>query len=77
MIEADANSLTALRFLIVPILTLTLAELARLSHANLIDVLARLTAHGRGLRRRLLRSPSSWPMSSIAGSTHRFDIHPE
>lgn len=41
MIEADANSLTALRFLIVPILTLTLAELARLSHANLIDVLER------------------------------------
>lgn len=38
MIEADANSLTALRFLILPILTRALAEAACLSHASLIDV---------------------------------------
>ena len=55
MIEADANLLTALRFLILPTLTLTLgslAEVARLVRASLIEVLASdyiRTARSKGL----------------------------
>ena len=55
MIEADANLFTALRFLILPTLTLTLgslAEVARLVRASLIEVLASdyiRTARSKGL----------------------------
>ncbi len=56
MIEANRNLLTSLRFLILPILTLTLgalAEVARLVRTSLIDVLESdyiRTAKGKGLR---------------------------
>ena len=55
MIEADANLFTALRFLILPTLTLTLgslAEVARLVRASLIEVLESdyiRTARSKGL----------------------------
>ena len=55
MIEADANLLTSLRFLVLPTFTLTLgalAEVARLVRASLIDVLDSdyiRTARGKGL----------------------------
>lgn len=60
MIDADANPFTALRFLILPTLTLTLgslAEVARLVRASLIEVLESdymRTARSKGLPDRLL-----------------------
>ena len=60
MIEADANLLTSLRFLILPTLTLTLgalAEVARLVRASLIEVLDSdyiRTARGKGMPRQLI-----------------------
>ena len=60
MIEADANLFTALRFLILPTLTLTLgslAEVARLVRASLIEVLESdyiRTARSKGLPGQLI-----------------------
>lgn len=60
MIDTDANPFTALRFLILPTLTLTLgslAEVARLVRASLIEVLESdymRTARSKGLPDRLL-----------------------